>query len=277
MEGVIYKYTFSDGKVYIGQTRRFPEKRKQEHLKELTGKANTGFWKAYQELGEPKYEELFHFEHENEDVLVWVLNRVETAYIQQYRATDPRYGYNIKSFATSSMPNRKLMANVKQRLIDELTKDEISLLESAADKIRKRNGKLTKEELYIINEKYGKWDNDDEFAIHYDLENLEHNSEEAIFFMLEDLDYVKFLIEDAAEKKADEIIRKDYDSLLAQEHDKKVILQIDKEGNVVREFKSLSEICFAFKIPRADNVWNVLKGKQKTAYGFSWKYKSDYK
>lgn len=30
MKGIIYKYTFPDGKVYIGQTRN-PEKRKREH------------------------------------------------------------------------------------------------------------------------------------------------------------------------------------------------------------------------------------------------------
>ena len=41
------------------------------------------------------------------------------------------------------------------------------------------------------------------------------------------------------------------------------IVQIDKEGKVVREYTSLLEICQAFNVPRADNVRNVLNGKQK--------------
>ena len=36
MKGIIYKYTFPDGKVYIGQTRN-PEKRKREHIDPKTG------------------------------------------------------------------------------------------------------------------------------------------------------------------------------------------------------------------------------------------------
>ena len=55
----------------------------------------------------------------------------------------------------------------------------------------------------------------------------------------------------------------------------RTIVQIDKEGNVVREFTSFLEICQAFNVPRADNVRNVLKGKQKSAYGYCWKYKKD--
>ena len=44
MKGIIYKYTFPDGKVYIGQTRRHPEKRKREHLAKDVGPTNKGFW-----------------------------------------------------------------------------------------------------------------------------------------------------------------------------------------------------------------------------------------
>lgn len=44
MKGIIYKYTFPDGKVYIGQTRN-PEKRKREHVDPKIGPVNTGFGK----------------------------------------------------------------------------------------------------------------------------------------------------------------------------------------------------------------------------------------
>ena len=55
----------------------------------------------------------------------------------------------------------------------------------------------------------------------------------------------------------------------------RTIVQINKEGNVVREFTSFLEICQTFFVPRVDNVRNVLNGKQKSAYGYYWKYKKD--
>ena len=42
MKGIIYKYTFPDGKVYIGQSRN-PEKRMRDHLDPKTGSVNKGF------------------------------------------------------------------------------------------------------------------------------------------------------------------------------------------------------------------------------------------
>ena len=65
--------------------------------------------------------------------------------------------------------------------------------------------------------------------------------------------------------------------VLDEERSKKAIVQIDKEGNIVQEFNSFNEICQAFNVLRADNVKNVLSGKQKTAYGYFWKYKRDMK
>jgi DNA gyrase/topoisomerase IV subunit B len=55
----------------------------------------------------------------------------------------------------------------------------------------------------------------------------------------------------------------------------RAIVQIDKEGNVIKEYSSILEICQAFNRERGDNIRNVLNGKQKTAYGFFWKYKKD--
>ena len=50
MKGFIYKCTFPDGKVYIGQTRRNPEQRRREHQNPVTGPCNSGFWKEYQKF-----------------------------------------------------------------------------------------------------------------------------------------------------------------------------------------------------------------------------------
>lgn len=61
-KGVIYLYTFPNGKVYVGQTRRDPQVRHREHLDPKIGPTNSAFWKAYQEQGEPKYE-IFNYTH----------------------------------------------------------------------------------------------------------------------------------------------------------------------------------------------------------------------
>ena len=94
MKGIIYKYTFPDGKVYIGQTRRHPEKRKREHVDAIVGPTNSGFWEAYKKFGEPQYEELYEVELDNVDELVYVLNVMETMFIQFYKADRPEFGYN---------------------------------------------------------------------------------------------------------------------------------------------------------------------------------------
>ena len=81
----------------------------------------------------------------------------------------------------------------------------------------------------------------------------------------------------AAEEDARQYVIENYTQILYKEKSKNAILQIDKDGHVVKEFFSFSEICQAFNVPRADNVFNVLKGRQKSAYGYYWMYKKDVK
>ena len=88
--GVIYLYTFPNGKVYVGQTRRNPKVRHREHLDSKTGPTNGAFWKAYQEQGEPKYEILETHQLQNVEELIDVLNERETYFINQYQATFSR-------------------------------------------------------------------------------------------------------------------------------------------------------------------------------------------
>ena len=69
MKGVIYKYTFPNGKVYIGQTRRNPELRHREHLDPVTGPCNSGFWEEYQKFLEYKYEIIETVEESDSDII----------------------------------------------------------------------------------------------------------------------------------------------------------------------------------------------------------------
>lgn len=278
MKGIIYKYTFSDGKVYIGQTRRHPDVRKREHISEIVGPTNTGFWEAYKRLGEPKYEELYQVEEEFEDILVNILNYVETLFIRQYNADNPKYGYNKKSFGTVGSKIPKILDKKKEECQVSLLEERLKEYKSAVNKIYQTKEPLTPEEKYLLKEKYREdniWQDDID---KYDLDNIadiDMDDPEVEFSLGEALEYIEYLINEEVKKEASEFVNNNKKELVDDVLGKNSIVQIDKEGNVVREYYSLNEVCEAFNIPRAANVWNVLKGKQKSAYGYYWKYKRD--
>lgn len=275
MKGIIYKYTFADGKVYIGQTRRHPEKRRQEHFDPTTGPTNPAFWDAYERMGEPNYEVLEEFDIEDVDELVYILNYVESVYIRKYHADNPQFGYNKKSFGTVSTNTHIILQNKFDKLVKELSQPELTLYNSAREKIYNTFEPLTEEEIFLIKEKYC---NENLFQTYVDdyFEGHSMNDEyENELFYDDGLPYVEKIIIEKAKEKATKIIEENYKQFIQEENDKHVIVQLDKTGNIVREFSSFNEICEAFDVPRADNVKNVLKGKQKSAYGFLWKYKRD--
>jgi len=276
MKGIIYKYTFPDGKVYIGQTRRYPETRKREHLSAAIGPANTGFWEAYKKYGEPKYEVLDEIELDDVDELVSVLNYLETGYIHLFKADQPKFGYNKKSFGTTSTVTPTIIRRKFNELCKQFADSKLKVLHSAVEKIWKTKNPLSEEEKFLIKEKYREENLYQKHIDSFDLDNLSNNKLEEVEFMLgEALDFVHFMIREEAEEEASQYINEKYTQVLEEERTKKAIVQIDKEGNVVREFNSFNEICQAFNVPRADNVKNVLSGKQKSAYGYFWKYKRD--
>lgn len=274
MKGIIYKYTFPDGKVYIGQTRRHPEKRKREHIDAIVGPTNSGFWDAYKKYGEPNYEELYSVELDDVDELVQVLNILETSFIQQYKADRPEFGYNRKSYGTVGTRSKKILQQKYAELFTNISERRLQLYNSAAEKIWGTKSPLTDEEKYLIKEKYREVNPWQACIDDYNLENLPNNNEAEEDFMFEEaLDFVHFMITEEVSEEVSNYISENYSQILDDERSKSTILQLDKDGNVVREFYSFNEICHIFNVPRADNVRNVLKGKQKSAYGYFWKYK----
>lgn len=56
----------------------------------------------------------------------------------------------------------------------------------------------------------------------------------------------------------------------------KEIIQLDKNNNILREFFSISDACnYISKPKREGDITTVCQGKQKTAFGFIWKYKEN--
>ncbi|KWW32946.1 MAG: hypothetical protein F083_2568 [bacterium F083] len=91
------------------------------------------------------------------------------------------------------------------------------------------------------------------------------------------LGFVRFMIIEEAEEETRNYITTNYAQILDEERSKNAVVQLDKNGNVIRDFYSFNEICQAFNVPRADNVRNVLNDKQKSAYGYFWKYSMEAK
>jgi hypothetical protein len=270
-------YTFPDGKIYIGQTRRMPEKRKREHVDSFTGPANSGFWEAYKRFGKYEYKELYIAENDNVDELVTELNIVETRFIQLLRANNPQYGYNKASFATVGTKTNVILKEKLRERVEELLDIRMKVYENAVNKIWHTKDSLSQEEIQLVTSKYCDQNIWYEHIEGYDFRNLKNNKddEKTEFYLEEYLGYIQSLIIGEAEFDARCYIAENYDKILRDERCKNAIVQLDKEGNVVKEFYSFNEICQAFNVPRADNVKNVLKGKQKSAYGYFWKYKEE--
>jgi len=53
----------------------------------------------------------------------------------------------------------------------------------------------------------------------------------------------------------------------------KPIIQLDPQGNFIQEWPSIRQAGFSLVGNQGESIRKCLKGMQKTAYGFAWKYK----
>ena len=286
MKGYIYKYTFPNGKVYIGQTRRSPQIRHKEHLSPVTGPTNSGFWKAYSTFKECKFEIIQEFESNDIEQLVDMLNYAETQFILSYKANDPQYGYNKQMWGHSHTNYQTKETKIIKAKINELYKDflkeKMDIYKSVSDKVLNTHLPLNGEEKKFIEERC--FDNEYfSFPRSFDINDLESNdlSEENTCFEIEEtLDFVKFKIEEEIKEEFQGFLEENSQDIAEQALNEyaeaNTVVAIDSDGNIVHEFHSFDEIASYFKIQRAaDNVKNVLAGRQKSAYGYCWRYKKD--
>lgn len=287
MKGYIYKYTFPDGKVYIGQTRRDPEIRHREHISPVTGPTNGGFWKAYTIFHECKFEIIHQFECDDIEKLVGMLNYAETQLITKYKANDPQYGYNKQTWGHSHTNYLTREAKIIRDKINALYKafyeERMTIYKSVSDKIWNTKFPLNKEEKDFVikrcinHEFYC-------FPESFNIERLEENNldEDGAGFVIEEtLDCVRVDIEEETQIEFQEFLKENGSYIAEQalyEYAKtNAIVALDQNGNVIKEFYSFDEIATYFNVKRADNVKNVLAGRQKSAYGYGWKYRKDLK
>lgn len=275
MKGYIYRYTFPDGKIYIGQTRRPIEMRHAEHLNPSTGPLNPGFWEAYQTVGTPVLAVIETVEADDVTALVDQLNRKETAYIYREKATDPAYGYNRKTLATAYSPDINILNKVFARMCKQAEEEKRPFFEALTEKLfRGSKDDLTEEEKAFV-EGYIEQNN---IFVHPGEEVMETEDEDVFdeeddFMFEEAIEYAIWLYNEETREIIGQYISENAAEIIRQEKQGKIIQQLDMDGNVVREFESQDEIRAVFNIVRIDNIINVIKGRQKSAYGFRWRYK----
>lgn len=275
-KGYIYKYTFPDGKVYIGQTRRPPEERHREHFDEKIGKANPRFWEAYQTVGTPIFEIIETIECHRVQDLVSQLNDAETQYIQQYKAANPQFGYNVRESAYVPIPRDAVLDAEFERIWIERAEKWYPTFVSVQDKCFYTFEPLDEEELAFCNEILK--ENIFQGAITefgFDFHNLKENSEDARFFFGEALSYAETVFCEDNWEEIRNYIEENKERILSENSLETTIVKIDKNGRVVKEYVSPSEIREEMGLSRLDNIYNVLVGKQRTAYGYIWRYKKD--
>lgn len=279
MKGVIYKYTFPDGKVYIGQTRRNPELRHREHLDPIIGPCNRGFWTEYQKFKEYKYEIIETVEESDDDVLVEKLNQLETFHILSSRANDPRYGCNMRYRGTSSTDTDRILQKRAEELYNKLKPARLEIYNSIANKVWNTKEPLTVEEKDYMNDFFstgfhlwslpGSFNPDDLKAL-----DTEEDSND-VFHLGEAFEEWQWQLDDSLREEIISFVNENAADILEEVREKDAICAIDKNGNIALTFYSFNEIAQHFGVVRADNVRNVLKGRQKSAYGYTWKYKRD--
>lgn len=278
MRGYIYKYTFSDGKVYVGQTRRPPIIRHKEHFDEKIGKANPKLWEAYQTLGEPDYDIIEIIERDNAEELVYALNYAETRYIQQFKAANPKYGYNLKNIATVPIPKNQVLEEEFDRQWNKLMSDWLSICDAVLTKCCETFEPLTDEEREFCMSNIATEDNlfkEHLDELNFNFDNLAVNSDEARFWLEEAAEFAIDNYQEESYHLIKQYIEDNKEQILKDAPRKTIIVQFDKNGNVVREYSSSAEVREAMKRDNITNIFNALEGKQKSAYGYIWRYKKD--
>lgn len=160
MKGYIYKYTYPNGKIYIGQTTTSIEKRWKEHInnsKTLRSKmiCDAAIRKYGEENIKIEVLEEIEVDETNPTLLIEKLNILENKYIKEYNSTNRSIGYNIREGG-----ERKPL---KQTILDEKWYDYFDkdgwkniiayfkyvLYECIKPKICETHEKLNKEERYV--------------------------------------------------------------------------------------------------------------------------------
>jgi group I intron endonuclease len=160
LKGYIYKYTYPNGKVYIGQTTTSVEKRWQEHVsnsKRLRSKmvCDAAIHKYGKENIKIEVLEEVEVDEKKPTLLVEKLNKLERKYISEYDSANIAKGYNILLGGERKPLAQKILDEKWYELFDEqkwgeaLSYFEYMLFERIKPKVCETHEKLDKDERYV--------------------------------------------------------------------------------------------------------------------------------
>ncbi len=160
LKGYIYKYSYPNGKVYIGQTTTSIEKRWQEHVsnsKRLHSKmvCDAAINKYGKDNIKIEVLEEVEVDEKKPTLLVERLNKLERKYISEYDSTNIANGYNILLGGERKPLAQKILDEKWYELFDEqkwgeaLSYFEYMLFERIKPKVCETHEKLNKDERYV--------------------------------------------------------------------------------------------------------------------------------
>ena len=146
MKGYIYKYTFPNSKVYIGQTRTSVKERHYQHMyaskhKHLATVVET----AIAKYGEPQLDVIETIEVNDTEptTLVKKLNEAEKKWVEYYDSSNRLYGYNIQLGGKQVTPEEFIL---QEKWYEIYEKDRwgyiLENIKTVLDSIFEKNGNV---------------------------------------------------------------------------------------------------------------------------------------
>lgn len=155
--GYIYKYTFPNGKVYIGQTRTTVQQRHYTHMYDAKRKDRGGLVDiALAKYGEiyPETIETIEVEEYEATKLTELLNEAEVKWIKHYDSTNRQKGYNVQNGGNIETPETMILQEKWYEIFEKDKWGEMlgylqENLENIGKKIYITKEKLNKDERYV--------------------------------------------------------------------------------------------------------------------------------
>ena len=154
-KGFIYKYTYPNGKVYIGQTRVSVEERHKQHMwaSKHDDDRRCLCEVAIAKYGEPIVETIETIEVDDANItdLCKKLDEAEMKWISYYNSTDTTKGYNVNGGGTHKTPEEFILQEKYYEIWNKgKYEEDIShiwgILYDIGDKLCNTNNPLNKEE-----------------------------------------------------------------------------------------------------------------------------------
>ena len=96
---------------------------------------------------------------------------------------------------------------------------------------------------------------------------------DGLFWLDEAIDFAEMIFKDEYTKMINEYIYYNKDAIIEKKTRHKIIQQLSLKGDLIKEYSSIDDVREELSLTRTDNIMNVIKGRQKTAYGYIWQKK----